>query len=103
MKKMYKVLLGTEFNEGLDVHWGFLYWSPIYRDVDYLVTDLEGMLEQGEDQLNCRFTLTEAKDHVERLKLKSKYNPVLIIEAAPETTKQYKLHRFDEAIIWSGE
>lgn len=101
MSKMYKVLLGTEFNDGLGVHWGFLYWSPIYRDADYLVTDLDGILEKGEDQLNCRFMLTEAKDHVERLKLKSKYNPVLIIEAAPKATKQHKLHRFDEAIIWN--
>lgn len=100
MTKMYKVLLGTELSNGIDVHWGFLFWSPVYRDVDYLVTDIEGILEKGEDQLNCRFTLKEAKDHAERLNLKSKYNPVLIIEAAPKTAKQHKLHRFDEAIIW---
>ncbi|MFQ7233236.1 MAG: hypothetical protein ACLRPU_00050 [Enterococcus hulanensis] len=50
--------------------------------------------------MNCRFTLSEAKDHIERLKFKSKYNPVLIVEAAPETTMKHKRHRFDEAIIW---
>lgn len=101
MTKMYKVLLGTEFNNGADVDWGFLFWSPVYRDVDYLVTALgSDILEKGEDQLNCRFTLSEAKDHVDRLKLKIKYNPVLIVEAAPETTMRDQKHRFDEAIIW---
>ena len=102
MDKMFKVLLGTGFNNGVDVDWGFLFWSPVYRDVDYLVTALgSDILEKGEDQLNCRFTLAEAKDHVDRLKLKSKYNPVIIIEAAPKTTVQHKLHRFDETVIWN--
>lgn len=80
--KYYKILLGQKVFELTELTYGFLFWSPIYRDVDYLVCDLPAyMLTGGEDQLNSRFTYREAKDHIERLKLKEKYVVVKIIES----------------------
>lgn len=78
----YKVLLGKKFSDS-SIYYGLLFWSPIYRDVDYLVADCPSeMLCGGEDQLNDEFTFAEAKDHIERLKLHEKYEVVEIIKPA---------------------
>ena len=103
MGKYYKVLCGNIFDEAKEIYWGFLYWSPIYRDTDYLITALgPDILEKGEDKLNCGFTLSEAKDHVERLKLKQKYNIVAIIETVENRTNtDHKSQSiFDKKVVW---
>lgn len=85
----YKILLGEKVSNN-SVYYGILFWSPVYRDIDYLVADcLPEMLYGGEDQLNDRFTFSEAKDHIARLKLHNKYEVVEIIKpAAPVKTNK---------------
>lgn len=100
--KKYVILIGIKIGDNVTPYYQLFYWSSVYRDTSYLVTDLSHSLLDKSDKLDNKFLIAEAKHHVDRLNLRSKYDFVEIVEAKDELSTSQRKSEFSEDIIWTN-